>query len=189
MVLGTSDARVVLEVPSECPEVVPATIVVIVVVVAAAKFKVFCTGRVLSSDRLPGAVEKSLLCWLNVGRRFGPAVVVVPVVVVVVAVFLVVIVVVPVVVVGVVAVNAVSVLEAGDAVVAATRTVDCLVGWSLTKCSFTVRSGSCPLPVKEHSAQPHSALAAGWKCFKCFSRLLCSLYLPLPCMRAVDSPA
>ena len=165
---------------------------VTVVVVAAAKFRVFCTGRGLCSDRLPGAVERSLLSSLITGRRFGPAVVVVPVVVVVVAVFLVfivVIVVVPVVVVGVVTVDAVSVLATGDAVVAATRTVGCLVGWSFAKCSFTVRSGSCPLPVKEHSAQPHSALAAGWKCFKCFTRLLCSLYLPLPCMRAVDSPA
>ena len=67
----------------------------------------------LCSDRLPGAVEKSLLCLLNTGRRFGPAVVVVPVVVVVVAAYLVVVVVVAVVV---------------SAVFAATRTVDCLVG-------------------------------------------------------------
>ena len=66
-----------------------------------------------------------------------------------------------VVVVGVVAVNAVSVLVTGDAVVAVTRTVGCLVGWSFAKCSFTVRSGRSPLPVKEHSAQPHSTLAAG----------------------------
>ena len=75
--------------------------VVTVVVVAAAKFSVFCTGRGLCSDRLPGAVEKSLL-WAAKGRRwFGPAVVVVPVVVVVVAVFLVIIVVVAVVVIGI----------------------------------------------------------------------------------------
>ena len=135
------------------------------VVEVAVKFIVFCTGRVLCRDRLPGAVVKSLLARQTTGRRFGPAVVVVPVVVVVVAAFRVdvnvLIVVVPVVVVGVVAVTAVSDLVAGDAVVAATRTVGCLVGWSFAKCSFTVRSGRSPLPVKEHSAQPHSTLAAG----------------------------
>ena len=127
------------------------------VVVAAVKLRVFCTGLGLCSDRLPGAVEKSLLCWLNTGRHFGPAVVVVQVVVVVVAAYLVVVVVVGV----VVAVTAMSVLVTGDAVVAATRTADCLVGWSLSKCSFTERSGAFPLPLKEHSVQPHSSLAAG----------------------------
>ena len=75
-----------------------------------------------------GAVKKSLLCCLNTGRRFGPAVVVVPVVVVVVAGYLVVVVIVAVVVSVAVAVTAVSVLVTGDAVVAATRTVDCQVG-------------------------------------------------------------
>ena len=105
----------------------------------------------------PGAVEKSLLSWLNTGRRSGPAVVVVPVVVVVVVAYLVVVVIVGV----VVAVTAVTVLVTGDAVVAATRTADCLVGWSLAKCSFTERSGACPLPMKEHSVQPHSTLAEG----------------------------
>ena len=80
--LGTSDARVVLEIPSRL-DVVMATVVVAVLVVAV-QFIVFCTGRGLCSDRLPGAVEKSLLCVAK-GRRFGPAVVVMPVVVVVVA--------------------------------------------------------------------------------------------------------
>ena len=75
-----------------------------------------------------GAVEQSLLCSLNTGRRFGPAVVVVPVVVVVVAAYLVVVVIVAVVASVVVAVTAVSVFVTGDAVVTATRTVDCLVG-------------------------------------------------------------
>ena len=179
-VLGTSDACVVLEVPSGVLEVVPATIVVTVVVVAAAKLRVLCPGRDLCKDKLPGAVVKSLFCCAK-GRRLGPAVVVV------VAAFLVVAVVV--VVVGVVAVTALSVLVSGDAVVAATRTVDCLAGWCLPKCSFTDLSGQCPLPMKEHSAQPHSTLAAGWKCFKCLVKLPCSLYLPLPCIRPVDSPA
>ena len=130
------------------------------VVVAALRLRVFCTGLGLCSDRLPGAVEKSLLCWLNTGRRFGPAVVVVPVEVVVAA-YLVVVVVVAVVVGIVVAVTAVSVLVTGDAVVAATSTADCLVEWSLAKCSFTKRSGACPLPMKEHSVQLHSTLAEG----------------------------
>ena len=116
-----------------------------VVVVAAVKLRVFCTGRGLYSDRLPGTVEKSFLCWLNTGRRFDQAVVVVPVVVVLVAAYLVVVAVV----VGVVvAVTAVSVLVTGDAVVAAARTDDCLVGWSLAKCSFTERGGACPLPME-----------------------------------------
>ena len=84
-----------------------------------------------------------------------------PVVVVVVAAYLVVVVVVAVVVGVVVAVTAVSVLVTSDAVVAATRTVDCLVGWSSAKCSFTERSEACPLPMKEHSVQPHSTVAAG----------------------------
>ena len=61
----------------------------------------------------------------------------------------------------VVAVTAVSVLVTGDAVAAATRTVDSLVGWSLAKCSFTGRNGACPVPMKEHSTQPQSTLAAG----------------------------
>ena len=95
-----------------------------VVVVAAVKLRVFCTGRGPCSDRLPGTVEKSLLCRLNTGRRFGPAVVVVPVVVIVVAAYLVVVVIVAVVVGVVVAVTTVSVLVTGDAVAAATRTVD-----------------------------------------------------------------
>ena len=69
-----------------------------------------------------GAVKKSLLCWLNTARRFGPAVV--PVV----AAYLVAVVIVAVVVSVVVAVTAMLVLVTGDAVVAATRTVDCLVG-------------------------------------------------------------
>ena len=94
-----------------------------VVVVAEVKLRVFCTGRGLRSDRLHGAVEKSLLCWLNTGRRFDQAVVVLPVVVVVFAAYLVVVVVFAVVVGIVVAVTAVSVLVSGDAVVAATRTV------------------------------------------------------------------
>ena len=98
-----------------------------VIVVAAGKLRVFCTGRGLCSDRLPGAVEKSLLCLLNTGRRFGPAVVVEPVVVVVAA-YLVVVVAVAVVV---------------SAIFAATR--DYVVGWNLAKCSFTERSGACPL--------------------------------------------
>ena len=54
VVLGTSDARVVLEVPSGL-DVVTATVDVAVLVVAV-QLIVFCTGRVLSSDRLPGAV-------------------------------------------------------------------------------------------------------------------------------------
>ena len=80
---------------------------------------------------------------------------------VVVAAYLVVVVVVAVAVGSVVAVTAVSVLVTGDAVVAATSTADCLVEWSLAKCSFTKRSGACPLPMKEHSVQPHSTLAEG----------------------------
>ena len=87
-------------------------------------------------------MKKSLLCWLNSGRRFDQAVVVV------VAAHLVVVVVVAVVVGVVVAVTAVSVLVTGDAVVAAARTDDCLVGWSLAKCSFTERGGACPLPME-----------------------------------------
>ena len=132
-----------------------------VVVVAAVKLRFFGTGRGLCSDRPPVAVEKSLFRWPNTGRRFKQAVVVVPVVVVLVAEYLVVVVVVAVIVGVVVAVTAVSELLTGDAVVAATRTVDCLVGWSLAMCSFTKRSGACPLPMKEHSVQPHSTLAAG----------------------------
>ena len=113
-VLGNSDARVVHEVPPRLLEVVPATVVFTVVVVAVVKLRAFCTGRGLCSDRLPGAVEKSLLCWLNTGRRFGQAVVVGPVVDVVFAGYLVVVVVVAVVV---------------GVVVAIIRNVDCLVGW------------------------------------------------------------
>ena len=72
------------------------------------------------------------------------------------------VVVVIVVVVGVVvAVTAVSVVVTGDAVVAATRTVGCLAEWNFAKCSFTGLSGACPLPMKEHSVQPHSTLTAG----------------------------
>ena len=132
-----------------------------VVVVAAVKLRFFGTGCGLCSERPTGAVEKSFLRWLNTGRRFEQAVVVVPVVVVLVAAYLVVVVVVAVVVGVVVAVTAVADLLTGDAVVAATRTVDCLVGWRLAMCSFTERSGACPLPMKEHSVQPHSTLAAG----------------------------
>ena len=114
-----------------------------VVVVAAVKLRFFCTVRGLCSDKPRGAVEKSLLRWLNTGRRFEQAVVVVPVVVVLVAAYLVVVVVVAVVVGVVIVVTAVSVLVTGDADVATTRTVDCLsVGWSLAKCSFTERSGA-----------------------------------------------
>ena len=42
----------------------------------------------------------------------------------------------------VVVVTAVSVPVTGDAAVATTSTVECLVGWSLAKCSFTERSGA-----------------------------------------------
>ena len=46
-------------------------------------------------------------------------------------------------------------------VVAVTRTVGCLVEWNLAKCSYTGLSGAFLLPMKEHSVQPHSTLAAG----------------------------
>ena len=185
---STSDARVVLEVPSNKLDVVTATVVVAVVVVAV-QFRVFCTGRGLCRDRVPGAVGKSLLCCANGGRRLCPALVVVPVVVVDVAAFLVIVIIVFVVVIAVVAVTALSVLVSVNAVVVATRTVDCLAERCLPKCSITDLSGQCPLPMEEHTAQPHSILAAGWKCFKCFMKLLCRLYLPLLCIWTVDSPA
>ena len=58
-VFGTFDARVVLEKPSRL-DVVTATVVVAVLVVAV-HLIVFCNGRCFCRDRLPGAVEKSLL--------------------------------------------------------------------------------------------------------------------------------
>ena len=78
VVLSTSDARIVLDVPPEVLEVVPATIVAMDAVVAV-QLKVFCTGRGFCRERLPGAVEKPLLAWVVGGRRLGPAVVVVAV--------------------------------------------------------------------------------------------------------------